>query len=273
MRRPEDLEMKSGQSFDDNVYANVGDYDIQRMKNTPKAKEIPPAQSTKYGVILILGILLILAFIAAVIIMSLLFISYKSINEEIRHMKNEDSGLTQDVSDLQKSVTNITDDLNKIQVILTKVANIMDDLNKIKLIINKANIQDSCTSCPSGWRLIKSNCYYFQPNGETWEKSREECEKRNGIMLILKDKAELDSLLPTIGSGRYWLGLKRDRENINNWLWADGSSLSFSPWNTGEPNNDKGREHCAEILGGLQSMNDRNCEDKIGYICEKAWIC
>ncbi|XP_077327407.1 uncharacterized protein LOC143961945 isoform X4 [Lithobates pipiens] len=179
----------------------------------------------------------------------------KIIEEEITQLKVNNSGLTKDVSDLQKSVTNIT-----------------DDLNKIKLIINKV-IRDSCTSCPSGWQLIKSNCYYFQANGETWTRSREECEKRSGVMLILRDKAELDSLLPTIGSGRYWLGLRRDSANINHWLWADGSSLSFSPWNTGEPNNDRGIEHCAEILGGSQSMNDRNCEDKIGYICEKAWTC
>ncbi|XP_040203049.1 CD209 antigen-like protein C isoform X2 [Rana temporaria] len=293
MRGTENLEMEPDQLCEDNIYANTCDLDVRRTRNRSTAKEILAVRSRKYRVILILGVLLILAFLILFILTGVLFnhykkiedaisqlksndkkieeemsqlkdkiieeemtqqkANYKNIEDEILQLKSKDSGLTKDVSDLQKSVANIT-----------------DDLNKIKLIINK---EASCTSCPSGWQLIKSNCYYIQANGETWTRSREECDKRNGVMLILKDKAELDSLVPTIGSGRYWIGLRRDSGDINRWLWADGSHLTFSPWNTGEPNNDKGREHCAEILGGSQSMNDRDCEDKLGYICEKAWTC
>lgn len=313
MRGNENLEMEPDQLCEENIYANTCDLDVRRMTNTSTAKEILAARTRKYRVILILGVLLILAFLILFILTGVLFRYYKSIREEMSQMndksiedtisqlksnnkiieeeitqlKANNSGLTKDVSDLHKSVASITDDLNKIKLIINKdsgltkdvsdlqklVASIRDDLNKIRLIINKENIQDSCTSCPSGWQLIKSNCYYFQAKEETWTRSREECDSRKGAMLILKDKAELDSLLPTIGNGRYWSGLRRESGNINHWLWADGSSLTFSPWNAGEPNNDKGREHCAEILGGAQSMNDRNCEDRIGYICEKAWTC
>ncbi|XP_073479323.1 uncharacterized protein [Aquarana catesbeiana] len=207
-----------------------------------------------------------------------------NIEDSISQLKNKDTNIEEAILQLKSKDTKIEDAISQLKSKEIKteeeitqlkayIANITDDLNKMKLIKNKENIQDSCTSCPSGWQLIKSNCYYFQANGETWTRSREECDNRKGIMLILKDKAELDSLLPTIRNEKYWLGLRRDSTNINRWLWADGSSLTFSPWNAGEPNNDKGQEHCAEILGREQSMNDRNCEDRIGYICEKAWTC
>ncbi|XP_073479328.1 uncharacterized protein [Aquarana catesbeiana] len=380
------------QLCEENIYANTCDLDVRRMTNTSTAKEILAARTRKYRVILILGVLLILAFLILFILTGVLFRYYKSIREEMSQMndksiedtisqlksnnkkiekeifqlkdtniedaisqlkskdtntedaisqlKRKDTNIEDAISQLKSKDTNIEDaisqlkskdtntedaisqlkskdtniedsisqlkskDTNIEEAILqlkskdTKIedaisqlkskeikteeeitqlkayiANITDDLNKMKLIKNKENIQDSCTSCPSGWQLIKSNCYYFQANGETWTRSREECDNRKGIMLILKDKAELDSLLPTIRNEKYWLGLRRDSTNINRWLWADGSSLTFSPWNAGEPNNDKGQEHCAEILGREQSMNDRNCEDRIGYICEKAWTC
>ncbi|XP_073479313.1 uncharacterized protein [Aquarana catesbeiana] len=193
-----------------------------------------------------------------------------NIEEAILQLKSKDTKIEDAISQLKSKEIKTEEEITQLKAY---IANITDDLNKMKLIKNKENIQDSCTSCPSGWQLIKSNCYYFQANGETWTRSREECDNRKGIMLILKDKAELDSLLPTIRNEKYWLGLRRDSTNINRWLWADGSSLTFSPWNAGEPNNDKGQEHCAEILGREQSMNDRNCEDRIGYICEKAWTC
>ncbi|XP_073479325.1 uncharacterized protein [Aquarana catesbeiana] len=422
------------QLCEENIYANTCDLDVRRMTNTSTAKEILAARTRKYRVILILGVLLILAFLILFILTGVLFRYYKSIREEMSQMndksiedtisqlksnnkkiekeifqlkdtniedaisqlkskdtntedaisqlkrkdtniedaisqlkskdtniedaisqlkskdtntedaisqlKSKDTHIEDEISQLNNKDTNIEDSISQLkskgthiedeisqlkskdtniedsisqlkskdtnieEAILqlkskdTKIedaisqlkskeikteeeitqlkayiANITDDLNKMKLIKNKENIQDSCTSCPSGWQLIKSNCYYFQANGETWTRSREECDNRKGIMLILKDKAELDSLLPTIRNEKYWLGLRRDSTNINRWLWADGSSLTFSPWNAGEPNNDKGQEHCAEILGREQSMNDRNCEDRIGYICEKAWTC
>ncbi|XP_077327156.1 CD209 antigen-like protein C isoform X3 [Lithobates pipiens] len=252
MRRPEDLEMESGQTFEDNVYANMSNYDVQRKKNTPKAKENSASRSAKYRVILTLGVLLIVAFITVVIIMSLLFISYKSIKEEMTHLKNEDSGLTKDVSDLQKSVTNMT-----------------DDLNELKLIINKG--KSSC--CPEGWLPIGANCYYFPQTLETWEKSREECTKNYSILLILKNKNELDSLLPFMEGDRYWIGLQRDTQNSSHWLWIDGAPLTFSAWAEGEPNNENGHENCTEMRKSIRSLNDVPCDIKKHYICKALSRC
>ncbi|XP_077327145.1 uncharacterized protein LOC143961939 [Lithobates pipiens] len=279
-----------------NVYANSRDFNAQRIEKRTKAKEPPAANNPQGWVIITLVVLLILIFLILLIFTSLLFVFYKSITEEQSRLNDDvkelnsqlenneqktNNNFTIAISHLRSNVQELTSQLKQskeetdselegsVSALKQSVARITDDLKKIK----NGNIRDSCTSCPSGWQLIQSNCYYFQANGETWERSRVECEKLNGDILILKDKAELDSLLPTIAYGRYWIGLRRDNNNIHNWLWADGSRLTFSAWNTGEPNNDHKKEHCAEILGGPKSMNDRDCEDKIGYICKSAWTC
>jgi len=31
------------------------------------------------------------------------------------------------------------------------------------------------------------------------------------------------------------------------WFWSDGSKFEYNDWHTGEPNNDAGRERCAEM--------------------------
>ncbi|XP_072259111.1 C-type lectin domain family 4 member G-like [Pyxicephalus adspersus] len=195
-----------------------------------------------------MGVLLALMFIIGVIFISLLFAFYYSIMEEQIHLRND--------------VANIKDDLKKNSLPQGTQDNKTENLQAA-----------SCPDCPSGWVLIRSKCYYFQEKAETWERSHQDCAERNAILLVLNDRAELDSLLPRIGRERFWLGLRRNSSNIDEWLWADGSALTFSAWNEGEPNNDKNVEHCAEILGGQRSMNDRDCDNKIGYICESIWMC
>ncbi|XP_018425510.1 PREDICTED: C-type lectin mannose-binding isoform-like [Nanorana parkeri] len=224
----------------------------------------------------------------------------KNLTEEVLHLQARDSGLIEAVSNLNKSDSGLIEAVSNLN---KSVASIMEDLNKMK----KEGIKEaSCTTCPSGWIQIGSRCYFFQDYEETWEKSREECAKRDGVLLILRDGAELGemdlpdcsrtqgssghplggaahmsvvpiefmiSLLPAIGVNRYWLGLRRDSADVSSWLWVDGSRVTFSAWNDGEPNNDKDNEHCAEILGGPHKMNDRSCDSKIGYICKSAWTC
>ncbi|XP_073479348.1 uncharacterized protein [Aquarana catesbeiana] len=133
MKGAENLEMEPDHLSEENIYANMCDLDVRRMRNTSTAKVILAARSTKYRVILILGVLLILAFLVVVILISLLFIYYKSTQKEILQMKNDKdikeeitqlkanySALKKGISDLQKSAVNITDDLNKMKLIKNK---------------------------------------------------------------------------------------------------------------------------------------------------------
>ncbi|XP_040197916.1 CD209 antigen-like protein C [Rana temporaria] len=271
MRRPENLEMESEHSCEDNVYANTCDLDVQRMKKTLKVKESPPAKSTQNRAILTLGVLLILVFIALVILTIFLFIYYKRINEEMSHLKNSDKNM-EEMTQLKAKYKNTEDAISQLK---SNNKNLEDAISQLKR--DNKNIEDAISQlkskansscCPKGWIPIGSKCYYFHETEETWERSREECPKHGGVLLILKDKDELDSLLPFMEGDRYWIGLQRDTKNSDRWLWVDGTPLTFSAWDKGEPNNDYGRENCAEIKKNIRSMNDIPCDNKKHYICK-----
>ena len=67
---------------------------------------------------------------------------------------------------------------------------------------------------------------------------------------------------------------KKRREK---WTCADGSGLNFTSWNSGEPNNYKNEETCAEIVFSLRPYNnlqigywnDIYCGEMNYYICSK----
>ncbi|KAM9312015.1 perlucin-like protein [Gastrophryne carolinensis] len=201
-------------------------------------------------------VVLIIIFVILAILTGVLFGHYSVMVEELTVLKYNASNPAsqEDVKGLWKSVNNI-----------------MGDLSKIKKQVETS--AGTCDSCPPGWQRIRSNCYLFRTSLLSWEKSREQCAIQNAVPLILKDMNEMNALLPFIKRERYWLGLKRDTENIDLWLWADGTPLTFSAWNDGEPNNDQDNEDCAEILGGVQAWNDRPCENSVAYICKGVWEC
>ncbi|KAG8574388.1 hypothetical protein GDO81_009160 [Engystomops pustulosus] len=129
-----------------------------------------------------------------------------------------------------------------------------------------------CTPCPVGWKMVGSSCYFVSNEDVSWDLARDECYKMNSILVMVKDKTESDNLKTLFTKNkRYWIGLRRDPSEIHIWKWLDGTQMTFSNWAVNEPNNDSGREHCGETISG--PWNDRNCGDKLFYICRKIKTC
>ncbi|XP_075061206.1 perlucin-like protein [Mixophyes fleayi] len=238
--------MRTGKVHIEDLYTNISNIKAPKRVSIqpvtgrgPEVKESPSGKTTRKQIILVLVLLLILMlmFLILIILTSLLFTYNSSIIKDLSHLKNN-------------------------------VSNIMGDLSKIKQKVDTT--EGSCISCPHGWQLIKAKCYYFQSNATSWLRSKNECAARNSVLLVLKDIFEMNALLPTIGIRKYWIGLKLDTEN---WVWTDGTPLSFSVWNAGEPNNLSKNEDCAEIIGEVQMWNDRPCDNNLGYICKGVWSC
>ncbi|KAF6033443.1 hypothetical protein EB796_008249 [Bugula neritina] len=137
-------------------------------------------------------------------------------------------------------------------------------------------------SCPSGWIAGPfTNCYKFVISQKvTWRAAQGLCRDMGGTLATLDSKNEIiwmrgyRSYHPSLW-GAAWLGgyLK---DGV--WLWhgriAD-SAITNTDWSPGEPNNQDGLEGCVEVYGGDVTLsaqfrwNDLNCNDLLGYICEK----
>jgi len=59
------------------------------------------------------------------------------------------------------------------------------------------------------------------------------------------------------GGESYWIGLS-DARTEGTFEWLDGSPVTFTKWNVGEPNDWGSNEDCAEI-NAAGGMNDNNC--------------
>jgi len=68
----------------------------------------------------------------------------------------------------------------------------------------------------------------------------------------------------------YWLGLEDPlcKGGTCNYAWIDGTPLTYSNYNFGEPNNTGGGEHCIEAQAFSTGWNDIPCANVRGVICE-----
>ncbi|CAM2095166.1 unnamed protein product, partial [Caretta caretta] len=82
-----------------------------------------------------------------------------------------------------------------------------------------------CKLCPTDWQLHGDKCYWVGSGSKTWSESRSDCSARGSQLLVIRDKAELESLQPlTRGTYQFWVGLSRPSPE-KAWTWLDGSPL------------------------------------------------
>ncbi|XP_030643624.1 C-type lectin domain family 4 member E-like [Chanos chanos] len=119
------------------------------------------------------------------------------------------------------------------------------------------------------WMESGTSLYYLSATEKTWSESRQDCREKGADLVIINTKEEQEFL--TSLKANVWIGLT-DSVTEGNWNWVDGKPLTTEYWMAGEPNNVK-EEDCVEILGppknDEKNWNDRSCDYKRKYVCEK----
>lgn len=91
----------------------------------------------------------------------------------------------------------------------------------------------------------------------------------------IESEAENQTVLGLIGQTSAFLGAN-DAIAEGTFVWQDGTSMTFSKWNTGEPNNGLGmlEEDCAMIHGSLGGLwDDRPCAPPPIELGMAAFVC
>merc|ERR1719365_377764 len=147
--------------------------------------------------------------------------------------------------------------------------------------------------CQSPWTSLDipgqtSGCYLFHGFKSSWYDSRKECKQSGGHLVEIGSREEQEALIgelerqglmgydaPVYG---FWIGLT-DIFHDGTWVWDhQGQPLNFSAWASGEPNNERGVQHCVamNIRRERGKWDDVGCEyegnngefDSNGHICE-----
>ncbi|GIX77132.1 macrophage mannose receptor 1 [Caerostris extrusa] len=134
----------------------------------------------------------------------------------------------------------------------------------------KSSVENSyCPETPPAWRDLGGDyCYYVDTKERvTWQDANFLCMRRGGALLSIHSKEEMDMLSRFVQHQDYaiYIGLYRQMDLDEEFVWADKSELDFTLWNSNEPNDV--REKCVELKTEDMRWNDINCNEKRGFIC------
>ncbi|XP_072456998.1 C-type lectin domain family 4 member G isoform X1 [Notamacropus eugenii] len=133
----------------------------------------------------------------------------------------------------------------------------------------------SCSPCPDSWLAFEGSCYFFSTEKAQWDQSQQNCAKVQAHLVIVNSLEEQTFLTQNTRGLGYWIGLTatRARGKVKGYMWIDGTKLTFSYWNEGEPNDSRRNENCVMMLYSGR-WNDANCKSlSDNWICEKRQQC
>jgi hypothetical protein len=128
---------------------------------------------------------------------------------------------------------------------------------------------------PSDAQYFGGKWYRLYTDECSWPDAKQRCETRYGGRLAVVPDARTWEFIKTITADKwFWLGAT-DEVVVGNWKWIDGTAMSFTAWDRGQPDNVGAREHY--LHGGFGDSGDWNDAPKdgrigrrrvVGYVCE-----
>ena len=120
-------------------------------------------------------------------------------------------------------------------------------------------------SCPTGWLEFNYSCFKKFENSKFWHSAQEACKNLNGSLASIHSSEENQFLYAQLFSNsRLWIGFNDiNREGVFEWI--DNSYVSFTDWESDEPNDYRNNEDCA-AMQAIQ-WGDYPCRDTYHYLC------
>uniref|UniRef100_A0A3Q2T655 C-type lectin domain-containing protein n=1 Tax=Fundulus heteroclitus TaxID=8078 RepID=A0A3Q2T655_FUNHE len=132
--------------------------------------------------------------------------------------------------------------------------------------------------CPEFWYSFNDRCYKYVATLMTWGDAEQHCVSQGANLVSIHSLQEENFVKRLISNfdpaqKSNWIGLS-DAQKDGTFFWSDGSKLSFTYWDAGEPNNYKGPEPCVKTNRGLaKKWNDVPCNWKLSFVCKARPAC
>ena len=122
--------------------------------------------------------------------------------------------------------------------------------------------------------------YQLNTDRQSWQQSQNFCQNWRGTLAVygvktLENRKKLIRNL-SINTTYFWIGAN-DIASEENCIWTNGERASSSEiiWRSGEPNNNRGNEDCAHVVGNPTlstegQANEALCASSYQGLCEKA---
>merc|ERR1712039_186027 len=123
--------------------------------------------------------------------------------------------------------------------------------------------------CPQGWSQHHGRCYMFVKTAMIWAEAEKNCLAHCGNLVSISDAAEQKVVASMAAAHRrsIWLG-GHDGVHEGLWLWSDGTKMTYSNWNRGEPNDFRRGQDCMQMYP-MGKWDDLSCSARRASVCVK----
>ena len=112
-----------------------------------------------------------------------------------------------------------------------------------------------------------SGDYLWCTEAQVWTDASEICALFGYHLVTIDDATENSTVAALVGSSTAWIGIN-DRDTEGTFVWEDGSKVTYTSWNSGEPNDYNG-EDCTHINYSVSGgWNDYPCGYTQPFVCE-----
>ncbi len=116
--------------------------------------------------------------------------------------------------------------------------------------VSLSNASSKAVSIAYNTDYIYNGRKYTLTNGaKTWEQAQFEALQMGGNLVTLNNAAEEQWLQSTFGTSQYFIIGLTDKNSEGNFTWISGEPVTYSNWNSGEPNNAGGAENYGMMNG------------------------
>ncbi|XP_075068019.1 macrophage mannose receptor 1 [Mixophyes fleayi] len=127
-------------------------------------------------------------------------------------------------------------------------------------------------SCPPTWISYAGNCYSLHKETKIWKEAMLSCRKEEGDLASLHNIEEASFVTSQFEFEHIeyvWLGLNDLKVQLF-FEWSDGSPVTYTVWQRGEPSHlDNRQEDCVALYTKDGLWADKMCEKNFPYICKR----
>ncbi|KAF3694522.1 CD209 antigen-like protein C DC-SIGN-related protein 2 [Channa argus] len=242
------------------IYANV-EYD-KSVNSKPSTDQTAPRSSERRfhgAVVLCLGLLSVV-LLAGLISLGVHY--HYSVRVAAPDLSTIEANLTELLQDSKNKVSSLAAEKNQLNASLIEK---IEELNRLQSLSKQKK------TCPAGWTIFSSSCYFLSSDSGSWTRGSEDCRNRAAHLVVIKSDEE-QKFISELTNLAAWIGLT-DKEEEGTWKWIDGTALILNFWNENQPD-DGGipkskEEDCAHVKAETAQWNDLPCETPQRWICEK----
>ncbi|XP_036452338.1 lactose-binding lectin l-2-like [Colossoma macropomum] len=142
-------------------------------------------------------------------------------------------------------------------------------------IIEEAKRKRDATTqhdCPLGWVKLDGRCFSYHASSMDWASAENYCLNQDANLVSIHSETEYQLIKALIrahdpAEKPVWIGLSCCQKR-NNWMWSDGTKLTFTKWNPNEPSSEE--ECCVHMnWSDKKDWNDIRCESSYPFVCVK----